>query len=94
MAPTGNDEDVLLRMEAKLEQMLRLAALQATAGMKQVQAIQTLTDAGVERRVIADLLHTTPNTVSVTFAKAKAKKSAKPRESEPAEQPVTPATTD
>lgn len=94
MATTGNDGDVLLRIEAKLEQMLRLAALQATAGMKQVQAIQTLTDAGVERRVIADLLHTTPNTVSVTMAKAKAKKSGKPREPETTEPSATPETAD
>ena len=65
-------------MNAKLDQMLRLAALQTVSNMKQVQAIQTLNAAGFERKVIADLLGTTPNTVSVTLAKARAKQ--KPRE--------------
>jgi hypothetical protein len=76
----GNDEDVLRRIEGKLEQMLRLSALQITAGMKQVQAIQILNAAGFERKLIADLLGTTPGTVSVTLAKAKAKQ--KPRDNE------------
>jgi hypothetical protein len=80
MAPTGNDGDVLLRIEAKLELMLRLAALQVTSSMKQVQAIQTLSAAGFERKLIADLLGTTPNTVSVTLAKARAKQAAKSHE--------------
>jgi len=83
----GNDEDGLRRIERKLEQMLRLSALQITSGMKQVQAIQLLNAAGFERKLIAELLNTTPNTVSVTLAKAKAK-SAKPREPEPAVEPT------
>jgi hypothetical protein len=83
----GNDEDVLRRIEGKLEQMLRLSALQITAGMKQVQAIQILNAAGFERKLIAELLNTTPNTVSVTLAKAKAK-NAKTREPEPAAEPT------
>ncbi len=87
MAPMGNDEDVLRRIEGKLEQMLRLSALQVTSGMKQIQAIQILNAAGFERKLIAELLSTTPNTVSVTLAKAKAK-SAKSREPEPAAGPA------
>jgi len=83
----GNDEDVLRRIEGKLEQMLRLSALQITAGMKQVQAIQILNAAGFERKLIAELLNTTPNTVSVTLAKAKAK-NAKTHEPEPAAEPT------
>jgi DNA-binding CsgD family transcriptional regulator len=75
----GNEE-VLQRIEAKLEHMLRLAALQMTANMKQAQAIQLLNSAGLERKLIADLLGTTPNTVSVTLAKAKAKQAARSRE--------------
>jgi DNA-binding CsgD family transcriptional regulator len=72
------NEAILRSIDAKLDQMLRLAALQLTSNMKQVQAIHTLSAAGFERRWIADLLGTTPGTVSVTLAKAKAKQ--KPRE--------------
>lgn len=72
------NEAILRSIDEKLDQMLRLAALQLTSNMKQVQAIYTLNAAGFERRWIADLLGTTPGTVSVTLAKAKAKQ--KPRE--------------
>jgi len=71
-------EEILRSINTKLDQMLRLAALQMASNMKQVQAIQALSAAGFERKLIADLLGTTPNTVSVTLAKAKAKQ--KPRE--------------
>ena len=71
-------EEILQSINTKLDQMLRLAALQMASNMKQVQAIQALSAAGFERKLIADLLGTTPNTVSVTLAKAKAKQ--KPRE--------------
>jgi hypothetical protein len=74
----ATENELLQSIEAKLGQMLRLAALQLTSNMKQVQAIRTLSAAGFERRLIADLLGTTPGTVSVTLAKAKAKQ--KPRE--------------
>lgn len=76
----ATENEILQNIEGKLDQMLRLAALQLTSNMKQVQAIQTLSAAGFERKLIADLLGTTPNTVSVTLAKAKAKQAAKPRE--------------
>jgi hypothetical protein len=69
----ATENEILQSIETKLDQMLRLAALQLTSNMKQVQAIQTLSAAGFERRLIADLLGTTPGTVSVTLAKAKAK---------------------
>ena len=71
-------EEILRSINTKLDQMLRLAALQMASNMKQVQAIQALSAAGFERKLIADLLGTTTNTVSVTLAKAKAKQ--KPRE--------------
>ena len=71
-------EEILRSINTKLDQMLRLAALQMASNMKQVQAIQALSAAGFERKLIADLHGTTPNTVSVTLAKAKAKQ--KPRE--------------
>jgi DNA-binding CsgD family transcriptional regulator len=67
------NEDVLLRIESKLDQMIRLAALQMTNGIKQTSAIELLASAGLDRRLIADLLNTTPNTVSVTLSTSKAK---------------------
>jgi DNA-binding CsgD family transcriptional regulator len=72
MATSGNDE-TLDRIEAKVDQMVRLFALQLTSGMKQKPAIQMLWAAGLDRRLIADLLQTTPNTVSVTVSTSKAK---------------------
>lgn len=82
---------VLRSIETKLDLLLRLTALQMTAGMKQGPAIQLLAAAGIERRVIAELLDTTPNTVSVTLStskKAKAKQAAK-RQPEVAEAAAT-----
>lgn len=73
MPPAANNDDVLERIESKLDQMLRLAALQMTSGMKQKPAIQLLAAAGFDRRSIAELLNTTPNTVSVTLSTSKAK---------------------
>jgi len=73
-----NDE-ILQRIESKLDQMLRLIALQATTNLKKGPAIQLLAGAGFERKLIADLLGTTPNTVSVTLSTSKTRpKSAKP----------------
>ncbi len=69
----ANDDDVLLRIESKLGQMLRLSALQITGALKQGPAIQLLAAAGLERKAIAELLNTTPNTVSVTLSTSKAK---------------------
>jgi hypothetical protein len=74
----ATENELLQSIDGKLDQMLRLAALQLTSNMKQVQAIHSLSAAGFERRWIADLLGTTPGTVSVTLAKAKAKQ--RPRE--------------
>jgi hypothetical protein len=80
----GNDDDVLERIESKLDQMLRLAALQMTTGMKQTPAIQLLAAAKFDRHLIAELLNTTANTVSVTIStsKAKVKRNSKPRQPE------------
>jgi DNA-binding CsgD family transcriptional regulator len=78
------NEDATQRIEAKLDQMLRLMALQATNTLKQTPAIQLLAAAGLERKLIADLLNTTPNTVSVTLSTSKAKaKRAKSSGEEP-----------
>jgi hypothetical protein len=85
MPPTDN-EKLLQSIDAKLDQMLRLSALQMASGMKQAQAIQILSAAGFERKLIADLLNTTPNTVSVTMAKAKAR--TKPRDNDAVQHEV------
>jgi len=83
----ANNEDVLERIESKLDQMLRLAALQMTTGLKRAPAIQLLAAAGFDRRLIAELLDTTPNTVSVTLSTSKKakKRNSKARGAEAAE---------
>lgn len=68
------NDDVLLRIDSKLDQMLKLMALQSARELKQNQAIQLLGAAGFDRHVIAELLKTTPNTVSVTLSTSKTKK--------------------
>jgi len=78
-------EDVLERIEWKLDQMLRLTALQVTAGLKQTLAIQLLAAAGFDRRLIAELLDTTPNTVSVTLSTSKKAKKQNSKAREAAE---------
>ena len=78
MTSTADDEEVLERIERKLDQMYRLAALWITTGLKQAPAIQLLASAGTDRNLIAEILHTTPNTVSVTLSTMKkAKKKSK-----------------
>ena len=60
--------------------MLRIIALQSTRELKQTQAIQLLGTAGFERQLIAELLKTTPNTVSVTLSTSKAKRESSRKE--------------
>jgi DNA-binding CsgD family transcriptional regulator len=74
------NDDVLLRIESKLDQMLRIIALQSTRELKQTEAIQLLGTAGFERQLIAELLKTTPNTVSVTLSTSKAKRESSRKE--------------
>jgi hypothetical protein len=74
----GNDE-VLLRIEEKIGLMLRLIALQSTREMKQTHAIELLNASGFEPKLIADILDTTSNTVSVSLSKFKAKKKSPAR---------------
>jgi DNA-binding CsgD family transcriptional regulator len=72
--PNASDSEILRNIEARLSQILRLTALQMTTGLKQAPAIELLGAAGIDRNAIADLLHTTPNTVSVTLSKSAKKK--------------------
>ena len=73
-------DEALQRIDSKLDQILRIAALRMIEGLKQGPAIQLLATAGFDRRLIAELLKTTPNTVSVTLSKAKPAK--KPTEND------------
>lgn len=68
-----DNEDVFLRIEAKLEKVMRLLAVQITNGLKREPAIQMLAAAGLERQVIAEVLNTTPNTVSVIMSTSRTK---------------------
>lgn len=89
----ADNDKILQSIDAKLGQMLRLSVLQMASGMKQAQAIQILNAAGFERKLISDILNTTPSTVSVTLARAKAKQGGKAREAgtvEPAAVMVQP----
>jgi DNA-binding CsgD family transcriptional regulator len=53
---------------AKLDQLLRVHTISVTKGMKQNEQIALLNRAGLPPKEIADLLGTTPNTVSVRLA--------------------------
>lgn len=70
-------DEILERIEAKLDLIVRLEAMRSAMGLKQTQAILLLADAGFDRRLIAELLHTTPNTVSVTLSTSKSKRKGK-----------------
>jgi DNA-directed RNA polymerase specialized sigma24 family protein len=63
----------LKRIELKLDQITRLIAINAVKDMKLNNAILALGAAGLERSLIAEILGTTPNTVSTRLSEAKAK---------------------
>ena len=74
--PRTTDELIL----EKLDQILRILAAAATAGMKQREQIALLNRAGLQPKNIAGLLGTSSNTVSVALAglrKSPGKKSRK-----------------
>jgi len=71
----GPNEDEILQ---ELRRISKLLALTVTRDMKQREKIELLSGIGFQPKEIADLIGTTPNTVSVILAgirkKAKAKK--------------------
>ena len=75
-------DELLAQIKEKLEQLVRLSAVNAVKGLKQNQAIVVLGEAGLDRNLIADILGTTPGTVSVRLSQVKAasKPSAKKKE--------------
>lgn len=60
----------------KMDQLISLVAANLVGGMKQNDAILFLGRVGLDRTLIADLVGTTPNTVSVRLSEAKAKKAS------------------
>jgi DNA-binding CsgD family transcriptional regulator len=69
------DDQDLQRVEAKLDTVIRLLALNVAVGEGTLKdrAVR-LQRAGLAPKEIAELCDTTPNTVSVLLAKAKAEK--------------------
>lgn len=67
-------EQLLHEISKKLDSLMVLVAMFVIKGMKPNEAILTLNAAGLDRNVIAELVGTTPNTVSVRLSEAKARK--------------------
>ena len=63
----------------KLEAIVRLGALQLVEGKPQGDQCLLLARAGFQPKQIADILGTTPNTVSVTLSNIRTSKKARPR---------------
>jgi len=71
-------QDEWLRIEKRLDVLVNLLALECISASKSKgKAILTLSKAGLDRKRIADLLGTTPNTVSVTISTSKKSRSRK-----------------
>ena len=68
------NEDNLKQIAERLGQIVRLLATRTIEGKKQNEAITLLGAAGLDRNLIAEILGTTPNTVSVRISQAKAQK--------------------
>ena len=66
-------DKVLNEISKKLDQLVALVGSSAVKGMKQSEAILVLGAAGLDRNLIAELLGTTPGTVSVRLSQAKSK---------------------
>jgi transcriptional regulator len=62
------DSDEANMLMIKFDTVIRLLALSLVEGRKQVDQISLLSSAGLRPKEIADLLGTTPNTVSVALS--------------------------
>lgn len=69
-------DQVLTEISQKLDQLVSLVAASTVKGMKQSEAILFLGAAGLDRNLIAQILGTTPGTVSVRLSQAKSSKTA------------------
>jgi DNA-directed RNA polymerase specialized sigma24 family protein len=63
----------------RLDAVIRLLAIQLTAGLNTVEAILLLDRAGLDRGVIAEVCQTTPNTVHARISEARRKRKAPSR---------------
>jgi DNA-directed RNA polymerase specialized sigma24 family protein len=71
-------DETLEKISDQLEQLIKLTAANTVKGIKQNQAIVLLGSAGLDRNLIAEILGTTPNTVSVRLSQAKSAAKAAP----------------
>ncbi|MBZ5616764.1 MAG: hypothetical protein LAO23_22405 [Acidobacteriia bacterium] len=78
--PRTTDELIL----QKIDQILRILAAAATAGMKQREQIALLNRAGLQPKDIADLLGTSSNTVRVELVSLRKSNDKKSRKKSPA----------
>ena len=78
--PRTTDELIL----PKIDQILRILAAAATAGMKQREQIALLNRAGLQPKDIADLLGTSSNTVRVELVSLRKSNDKKSRKKSPA----------
>jgi len=67
-------DKILKEISQKLDQLVALVAASAVKGLKPTEAILLLGAARLDRNLIAQIVGTTPNTVSVRLSEAKAKK--------------------
>jgi DNA-binding CsgD family transcriptional regulator len=70
-------DDQFEQMSRNVEVLVRLAALAAVEGKKQMEQIAILSASGLQPKEIAKLLDTTPNTVSVGLSQLRRKKRSK-----------------
>ncbi len=67
-------DDILKQVNANLELLVALTAANLAKGMTQADAIVLLGAAGLDRNLIAEVLGTTPGTVSVRLSNVKAER--------------------
>lgn len=67
------EEEILKRIETKLDIVVRLLATKAIEGKSKTEAILALGASGLETKPIAEIVGTTPATVSTRLSEAKKK---------------------
>lgn len=72
-------EDILKRIDTKLDTIVRLLASRSIEGKGKTEAILTLGALGIDTNLIAEIVGTTPGTVSVRLSEVR-KKSKSRRE--------------
>ena len=66
-------EQILTRIDEKLDLIVRLLGAKAIEGKSQTESIDRLGSLGLDRNVISQIVGTTPGTVSVRLSQAKRK---------------------